>query len=155
MQIMKMKKACLFASTVFLLVSCGKDKFNTVPEIKFTSITPNVISNSSFPGQIDLTFKLKDAEGDFGVGGNNDSTYVYVKNITTSQELDSFRFPLLNGISRKNMDVEVTANILRDAKPSNIPAPYTDTLYFEIYVRDNAGHKSNVEQAGPLYYIRN
>jgi len=155
MQIMNIKKAFLWGGTVFFLFSCGKDKFNSVPEIKFTSISPNVISNSSFPGQIDLTFQLKDAEGDFGVGGGQDSSFVYVKNITTSQELDSFKFPVLNGISRKNLDVEVTANILRDAKPSNIPAPYTDTLYFEIYVKDNAGHKSNVEQAGPLYYIRN
>ena len=137
------------------MAACNKDKFDSVPVIEYKSITPNAIISGTFPDRIELAIQLKDAEGDFGLDVNDDTSFVYVKNITTSQELDSFKFPVLNGITRKNIDVEVVANILRDAKPSNIPAPYTDTLFFEVYVKDYAGHKSNVVQAGPLYYIRN
>jgi len=37
---------------------------------------------------------------------------------------------------------------------SNQPnRPYTDTLFFEIFVRDFARNKSNVITTEPLYYL--
>ncbi|HMJ47440.1 MAG TPA: hypothetical protein VK498_08925 [Ferruginibacter sp.] len=138
-------------------MGCKKDKFDTVPQIKYKSISPNVFPRSnvnSKEGPV-LTINVKDAEGDFGFKTGTDTSYVYVKNITIAPfRIDSLKFPDLANAKRSNLDADVNVLIRSVLASSNRPnRPFTDTLYFEVYVKDFAKNKSNVITAGPVFYI--
>ena len=152
-----MRYILIFAVIALGFLSCNKDKFNTVPEIKFKNISPDTwYSNNLDPTQGPmLTINLTDAEGDFGFKDNSDTSYVYVKNIKVAPfRIDSLKFPVLTAISGSRLDVDVEVNLrsvlARTIRPLR---PYTDTLQFEVYVKDFAKNKSNVLTVGPVYYI--
>ena len=152
-----MRYILIFAVIALGFLSCKKDKYNTVPEIKFKKISPDTwYSNNLDPTQGPvLTFSLTDAEGDFGFNDNADTSYVYVKNITIPPfKVDSLKFPILTSLNRSNLNVDVEVNI-RSVLDRTLgrPRPYTDTLQFEVYVKDFAKNKSNVILAQPVYYI--
>lgn len=153
-----MKRLLIIAFSALLFTACSKDKFGSVPEIKYKSISPDIFysDNTSEFGHPILTIRLRDAEGDFGPLSGNDSSYVYVKNtyVNPARE-DSFLFPKIVGIPKKNLDIDVTVDIKSVALGSglNLPEPVIDTVFFEVYVKDFAKNKSNVVQAGPLYII--
>jgi len=142
---------------VVLFTTCKKDKFTTVPQISFKSFSPNLwYSNSTAtPGPL-LTLKLTDAEGDFGFAVGKDSSYVYIKNISFPPfTIDSLEFPDLGKARRKDLDAQVSFDLLgarRVFYGSGI-SRRTDTLYFEIYVKDFAKNKSNVIKSEPLYLV--
>lgn len=139
-----------------LALGCNKGDFNTVPVITFKSIEPNAFQTDNVTplGHPMLTITLKDAEGDFGFNDGFDTSYVYVKNMFFNPALeDSFKFPTLSGIDRKNLSVDVSVDLKALALGSGLPGPNVDTIYFEVYVKDFAKNKSNVVQAGPLYLV--
>lgn len=140
-----------------LFTTCKKDKFTTVPQISFKSISPNVwfTNSTSRPGP-QLTIKLTDTEGDFGFAVGKDSSYVYIKNISFSPfGIDSLEFPDLGNAKRSNLDAEVSFDLLggRGIFYGSGISRRTDTVYFEIYVKDFAKNKSNVIKSGPLYLV--
>ncbi|MBU3713602.1 MAG: hypothetical protein FGM46_01490 [Ferruginibacter sp.] len=146
---------CLLTAIVF--ASCKKDSFTTTPQIKFKNINPNVWSReftSLTQGPV-LTLELTDAEGDLGFDQGKDTAFVYVKNITIPPfETDSFRFPDLPISDKSNLSVDVDVLITEALASSNRPNPHTDTLYFDVYVKDFAKNKSNtIRTSKPVYYI--
>jgi hypothetical protein len=152
-----MRYTLLIAALGLLFWGCKKDKFTTAPQISFNSYKPNVwFSNSTVtPGPM-LNIQLTDAEGDFGFTANKDTSYVYIKNITIPPfEIDSLKFPVLKGIAGKNLNAEVSVDlregrgILRGSGIRN----RTDTLYFEVYVKDFAKNKSNVIKTSKPFYL--
>lgn len=136
--------------------ACKKDKFTTVPQIKFKSIKPDFWSSSNLnpaEGPI-LTIGLTDSEGDFGPLDGKDTSYVYVKNISIAPfKLDSLKFPVLNGLNKKDLNVDVSVNIRSFLAQSNRPRPKIDTLFFEVYVKDFAKNKSNVIKTDALFFV--
>ena len=156
----------LFFAIVALVsfTACNKDKYTSTPQIKFKSITSPFFSNDLF-GKPILTIELTDAEGDFGFKEGKDTSYVFVKNTRPPFKLDSFKFPsALSKAIKKNFkgDVEIDlrgdgtsgSNALPGPPPAGVRRPYTDTVYYEVYVKDFAKHKSNViKTADPFLYI--
>src|SRR5215212_2732537 len=139
-----------------MLAGCSKDKFTSVPQIKFVSVKPNpFVFGASTDNTIPrLTIHLTDSEGDFGFRAGKDTSYVYVKNITVPPfKSDSLKFPDLTNAKRANLDADVEVIIKQLMVESSRPRPKIDTLYFEVYVRDFANNKSNVIQGGPVNYI--
>lgn len=152
-----MRTTIVIALLAFFFSACKKDKFTSAPQIKYISVKPNVFYRSNLnplEGPV-LTINLKDAEGDFGFNTGKDTSYVYVKNITIPPfKIDSLKFPDLANAKRQNLDADIDVLIRNVLANSNQPnRPYTDTLYFEVYVRDFANNKSNVITAGPVFYI--
>ena len=152
-----MRYILLFTTLCLVFFSCKKDQFTTVPQISYKSIKPNVFSaNIPISGQElpVLTFHITDAEGDLGIT-SKDTAFVYVRNLLANSS-DSFPFPNISNISKSNFegDIDVsigTNNLLRG---STRPRPKTDTVFFQIYVKDFAKNKSNIIVAGdPLYYV--
>lgn len=144
--------------------ACNKDKYTSAPQIKFKSITSPFFSNSLNEKPV-LIIELTDAEGDFGFREGRDTSYVFVKNTRSPFKLDSFKFPsALSKAVRKNFkgDVEIDlrgagtggSNALPGPPPAGSRRPYTDTVYYEVYVKDFAKNKSNViRTADPFLYI--
>ena len=163
MSAMPNKRYLLFFAFLLLLISCKKDSgFSSVPNISFIEIKPSYWVESFDPNVgPTLSFQLKDAEGDFNFSGR-DSSYVYLKTTSVNYDGDSlvndglrlykFPFPDLSEWSdRSNMDVrmDILMNNLRRGY-ENFPV---DTFYFDIWVQDLAGNKSNVIQnTVPLLY---
>lgn len=162
---MKKMKSILFVSVVsFVLISCKKDKFTTSPQISFNSISPNTFiagTLSTDPNQKGpfLSIQLTDLEGDFGFSDGEDTSYVYIKNISIPPyDMDSLKFPSNSAIKRKNLNAEVIVDLFNTQSllvgtPNPSPRPFVDTLRFEVYVVDFAKNKSNVIVTKPLYYI--
>lgn len=144
-----MKNALLILCVAAGLFSCKKDKFTTAPQIEFVDIKPNFapegltsIQDNLIPK---LIFNITDAEGDFGTDSPEDSSWIFIKHSLTS-ELDSMRFPNLQRAPKNNFDAEVSASLFRflDCNPAGPSLAGVDTVFYQVYVKDAAGNKSNV-----------
>jgi hypothetical protein len=151
-----MKYLVLFFAAIILFTSCNKNKFTTVPQLTYKSITPSTFKRgtTSTSGNIPkLIFEITDSEGDVGIVPSKDSAFIYIKNLKMN-ELDSVLFPNVKPISFKNFTATVEVKL--DGKPSFLRVPngsVKDTVYYELYVKDFAKNKSEVIKCGPLYYI--
>jgi len=140
-----------------LISSCGKDKFTTAPQIKFVSVSPNFARSSITsldPNAPKLTIEVTDAEGDLGGQDVTDSSMIYLRNLK-SNNIDSFRFPDLTRAQQNNFKAEVTISLFNalDCVSPGPPRPRTDTLFYEVFVRDAKRNKSNVIiTTEPLFY---
>lgn len=150
-----MRYSLVFTMAIFLLCACKKDKFTTVPQIKFKSINPDVAAQGSTGTDPVLTISITDAEGDLGFT-IKDTSFVYLKSLLTNDS-DSLPFPDLKTAAKSNfqgdVDITIPSRVLQcRSLPGGIL--HTDTIYYEIYVKDFAKNKSNVIKADkPLYFI--
>ena len=139
-----------------LMAGCKKDKFTTAPQISYKSINPNVVdislSNQVMPV---LTIKVTDAEGDLGLIGK-DTSKIFIKNLLTGNVDSTLTLPDLSGATLKNFqgEIEITLDTRLLLEGSARPRPKTDTLYYEVYIKDFAKNKSNViKTTDPVYLI--
>ena len=137
---------------ILLLSACNKDKFTTVPQIKYKSISPTAIV-AGLASEPILTISITDAEGDIGLTAK-DTAFIYMKNLLT-KDFDSLPFPDLQTSAKSNFKADVEFDTRKVFKCKSLPGfpVHIDTLYFEVYVKDFAKNKSNVittEQ--PVYY---
>jgi hypothetical protein len=150
-----MRYCLILTIGILFFTACKKDKYTTEPQIKFKSISPTtVVGGTNVPAPI-LKINITDAEGDIGIIGS-DTAFIYMKNLLT-KDFDSLPFPDLRNVASKKFiaDVEInTASVFKcKSLPGNPPPLHTDTLYFEIYVKDFAKNKSNVITTEyPVYF---
>ena len=149
-----MRYSLVFTIVILFLSACNKDKFTTAPQIEFKSISPNVVDNTS--ASPILTIHITDAEGDLGINAK-DTAFVYMKNLLTNT-FDSLPFPDLQAVAKSNfkadVDIDINKVLKCKTRPGNPPPLHTDTLYFQIYVKDFAKNKSNVIITNdPVYFI--
>jgi len=151
-----MRYTLITAVAILLFAGCKKDKFTTEPQLSYKSIKPNAAySNIPFNQQVIpvLTLHVTDAEGDLGYIDGSDTSKLYIKNLLNNRE-DSMILPNLSTAAVKNFegDIEVTLSTVLGG--STRPRPKTDTLFFEVYLKDFAKHKSNViKTSDPVFYI--
>ncbi|MEO7462163.1 MAG: hypothetical protein ABIT96_05505 [Ferruginibacter sp.] len=144
---MKQVLICLLMASG--LLACKKDKYTTSPQVKYKSVNPqstNINVGSPIPF---LTFEITDAEGDIGFKANKDTAYIYLTNNLTGRS-DSLLFPDLTAAGKSNFKADVTVSLASVLQCRSIPggALHTDSLYFDFYVKDFAGNKSNVATTG-------
>lgn len=140
---------CLFA------VSCGKDKFTSVPQITFKSVKPDRVASNVIIGSPNvpvITINVTDAEGDLGFKTGTDTSYIHIKNLLINR-VDSFYLPDLQTVATRNFQGDILINVFDILRGSTRPRPKVDTLQYEIYVVDFAKNKSNVIVTEPLYYV--
>ncbi len=139
--------AILLITIPLLIISCKKDDtFPVTPEISFVSLVKYVsVSNND---SLELTFDFTDGDGDIGSPESN----------TSSRDIFAKLFELKNGVfeeanlaapleyrmpylepSGNNESLKGTVRINIDY---NILQP-NDTIRYELYITDRAGHKSN------------
>lgn len=133
-----------------LFSACKKNKFTTVPQIKFKSLKPetapfNLPITSNPDSMPKLTVSITDLEGDIGFRAGVDTSRVYIKNLINNK-VDSFFLPDINSAGVKNFEADLTVNLQSSlACKKNTPRPYSiDSNYYEVYVVDFAKNKSNV-----------
>ena len=153
-----MRQLIIAVVLVAVCFSCNKNKYTTAPQIKFKSITPSFSQlNTNVLESPILTIEVTDAEGDIGFKDGKDTSYVYVKNLTVPPfRLDSLQFPkTLSAIAGKDFKADVDIAVRSLLASAGGTPPFADTLYFEVYVKDFAKHKSNVIRTDkPLLFFR-
>jgi hypothetical protein len=151
-----MRYTLLFTIAILGLTACKKDKYTSAPQIEFKSINPNTaFSNFScaFQDIPVLTIHVTDAEGDLGFINGKDTSYVFIKNLLNNK-LDSVQLPDLLNAAVKNFSADIDISLCDFLAASTRPSPKTDTLYFEVYIRDFAKQVSNtIRTADPVFYI--
>ena len=147
-----MRYTLILSIVILVFTACKKDKFTTAPQLKFKSISPTVIVGGLGADPV-LTFNITDAEGDIGITAR-DTAYIYMKSLLTNH-FDSLPFPNLQAASKSNFQADVDFSTTKVFKCKPIPGGglHTDTLFFEVYVKDFAKNKSNVITTGyPVYF---
>lgn len=139
-----------------LIFSCKKPEvYSETPKITFKSI--NVTDTSTLLTDIRLvsiTFSIIDGDGDIGIQKDENDTVedgyydliikLFEKQNGVFQEItefeaeNNFRMPYVGEITQGNV---LKADINVDIE-NIFPIKY-DTVYYEIYVFDNAKHQSN------------
>jgi hypothetical protein len=151
-----MRYTLLFTIAILGFTACKKDKYTSEPQIEYKSINPNTAFSNfgcAFQDIPVLTIHVTDAEGDLGFIDGSDTSYVFIKNLLTN-DLDSVKLPDILSAAVKNFSADIEINLCDFLAPSNRPRPKTDTLYFEVYVRDFAKHVSNtIRTNDPVYFI--
>ena len=149
-----MRISLLIISILVLFTSCKKDKYTTEPQITYKSVSANFTSIDLGAVIPDITFTVTDLEGDLGLKAGSDTSFIYLRNVLTGK-FDSLPFPDLKLSAGRRFEGEVTVSINKVLECKSLPsgALHTDTLYFEMYVRDFAKNKSNVVTTGdPVYF---
>ena len=151
-----MRYTLLIIAACLLFTACKKDKFTTVPQIKFKSVSPNAFLSGGTDRTLApiLTISVTDAEGDLGFINGKDTSFIYLKNLLTNFVDSSLYLPNINTAAKKDFKGDIAINLFSVLGGSNRPRPKTDTLYFEVYIKDFAKNKSNViKTSDPVFYI--
>ncbi len=142
-----MRYSLLIVIAILFFTACKKDKFTTAPQISYKSINPDYYFTNFTNGQVMpvLTLGFTDLEGDLGFTGT-DTSKIYIKNLLTGNIDSTLMLPSLSAASGKNFkgEIEITLDTRIILEGSVRPRPKTDTLYYEVYIKDFAKNKSNV-----------
>ena len=150
-----MRTAILILSLV-VFASCSKDKFTNEPQLEFKRFDRDQWVGPIFTTQEPphMIVEVTDGDGDLGFIAGQDTAFVYLKNLLNG-DTDSLAFPNLASAAKKNFkaDIEISIASVMTGRPGNPPRPYSDTLYFEVYVKDFAKNKSNVVLTSEPFYL--
>ena len=145
----------LFLRPLFALVCAAalagcKDEspLSTTPSIAFVSLDPRTVQAASSEDTVFLTFRFADGDADLGVGGNTPGQYDVFLVDSRDSTLNQYLFPDIDDELRdpaKGMTgtatIIIQAALLRPR--DSLHQVLGDTLQYEVYVKDRAGHESN------------
>lgn len=127
------------------------------PAITFKQLSKNTMKQGAFNNDsLLLTFAFTDGDGDIG---REDSASLFLTDLRSGFGEPTFKLPFVpesgagNGISGEAyIAIYTTCCYYPDGSPPCQPNPDypTDTLEYEFYIVDRAGHKSNVARTGPI-----
>jgi len=158
-------KRILFLLTIAVIVwaSCSKKPYNYYPiepQIYYKSVQPNLIDFNDTTAAVQVTFTFNDGDGDLGTDETTSTNAIYFKDSRDTSAADTtfgYPFPYISSDKRpKNGSLEgnvvVTLNRAYFSVLDSLHlALRGDTLHYNIYIKDNAGHKSNVITTDPIY----
>ncbi len=146
------RKICLLIPLLFSFLSCSKDEQDPfedpVPVIDLVSVTPSTAVE--FKDSILITIHYRDNDGDLGentAGVKN----LFVKDNRIGIEY-AYRIQQL-APSGSSIPVEGNLNVVLNTVARTDTSLTQQNVTFSIYVKDRAGHKSNVVTSGPVIII--
>ncbi len=152
---MRTKLAIAFILLIGSL-GCGKDQFNTRPNLTFKSVNTTSITRNNF-----LTFELgfTDAEGDI-----QDTLWVNRRSVTNCNSTNFTEFYIIPAgvIATNNLKGVIEVCTFYGSNPPCIPiagprdncANRNDTAVFRFWMRDRAGNRSDTVSSPPIAIIR-
>src|SRR5699024_10652861 len=117
--------------------------YPSAPYLKYESISPKELNTSQ---EVTITCHFKDKEGD--LGGRHGIWYKAI-NLTTlsnTTDFDSARHPVPNFPQKNNVGGTLIVKLKPDGIDFSIGTPQgggSDSVYFELFLRDQAGHYSD------------
>jgi len=140
------------------IIACGKDKFQTIPQLTLKSMNPEVVPVN---GTLRLNIEYTDKEGDV-----SDSLFITRQRLNSKKPVTSKEspydipsFPTMN-----KGEFEITLDYFNDLTFNLTPIPIPgsgnpakneiDTLRLKIVAKDKAGNKSDTLFVDNVYVIR-
>ncbi|MCB9284228.1 MAG: hypothetical protein H6563_09165 [Lewinellaceae bacterium] len=167
-------KRLVFLNAGFILLglaSCTQPPdYPIEPVIEFQRLTKNtLIQGDGTEDETWVTISFTDGDGDIGFfqeGSNQVETDLFIRDLRLDVVTEKFTIPFIpelgttNGISGEiTFRMYTTCCIFPDWVPGQ-PAPCdvspdypVDTVRYEIYIKDRAGHESNHIQTEPIYLL--
>lgn len=154
-----MKTSIVFAVVlIFTIFACSKDKFQTVPSLRFKSKNTDVVPMN---GTLRVVLEFTDKEGDV-----TDSIWVKkqrlnVKVVPTIRDSILIKIPDYPEKNKGEFEIVLShQSILSAVNPpdvvpaTNPPSKVPDTLNVKFAVRDKAGHTSDSVSIGTIVVRR-
>ncbi|HEV2831717.1 MAG TPA: hypothetical protein VGW31_07035 [Hanamia sp.] len=143
-----MRYTILFSIFLFAILSgCNKDKFNTTPSLKFTSVNTTELRAGQL---IQFTLTFTDAEGDL-------SDSVFIQKLVPNCESSGFAkqlYALPSFPTSKDQQGDILITFGYNASPyTDVKAPrcsQNDTAVFRFALRDKANHVSDTISSPPI-----
>lgn len=147
----------LLAIVVFVLIACGKDRFQTVPQLKLKSRNTDIVPIN---GVLRLTVEFTDKEGDV-----NDSLLIVRQRLNVRGPLTMAASPYgipdfpLTDKGEFQLNLEYQRHLILAMAPIRIPGSNPakneiDTLRLKIVARDKEGNKSDTLVVDNVYVTR-
>jgi len=159
-----MKIRIWLALIIFGMIACGKDKFETVPQLTLKSITPkapDAVDPVKNPNNLRINIEYTDKEGDV-----SDSLFIVRQRLNVSDKL-KLRQVLLYDVpdfphtdkGEFEITLEYQFALILNLLPLRIPGSNPvkneiDTLRLKIVAKDKAGNKSDTLVIDNVYVIR-
>jgi hypothetical protein len=148
----------LAALSVSLIACLRPPDYSVVPEISFEKMTKTFMSQDQFnTDSILVTINFTDGDGDIG---NEDGEFdMFIRDTRDSFMPPGFRLPKVpeqgvgNGISGEiSFVLYTTCCFFPDGSdPCSVNTQFPeDTVSYLIYIKDRAGHQSNVIETPPI-----
>ena len=143
-----MGKYLAIASLLLLILSCGKETFQSKPQLTLKSVSSSVVPPQ---GNLQIIMRLTDKEGDF-------LDTVWVRKVTTrcpsSNFADSLLYRIPNDVPRtNNFDGEVVMSFTYafELQPR---CTRPDTAVFSFWMKDKKGNVSDTVKTPPIIIER-
>lgn len=156
----------LLVSALFLvtgIVACKKNTNSVIPEISFISLAPDSIHGGSFKDTAFLAFGFRDGDGDLGNDPALGMYDVFLRDSRYTQDTSyinsRFFFPTIpddardpvNGLEGKGI-IALRA-VYITPRQDTLHKLHGDTLTYQMWVVDRAGHVSDTIKTSPLYIL--
>ena len=153
-----MRTRIMFAVIVALvMISCGKDKFQSIPQLKYKSRNTDVVPQN---GTLVLSIEYTDKEGDV-----SDSIFVVRQrlNIKGPVQLAASPYNIPDFAKTDKGEFEISLayqfGLVFGLSPIRVPGSNPvkneiDTLRLKIVAKDNSGNKSDTLVVDNVYVIR-
>lgn len=144
----------------FAIISCGKDKFQTVPQLKLKSKSPDVVEITGPLSTLVLRIEYTDKEGDV-----SDSVFIVRQrlNLKGPVQLDASPYNIPDFPKTDQGEFEISLpyqfGLVFNLAPIRIPGSSPprneiDTLRLKIVAKDNEGNKSDTLIVDNVYVTR-
>lgn len=143
---------CVVVVTFFagLFAACkDEESLSTTPSISFVSLEPRVIRGASPDDSTFLEFRFADGDADLGVGADATGEEDFFLVDSRDGTVLSFLFPdIADELRDPAKGMTGTAVLIMPAalitpRLDSLHLANGDTLRYEVYVKDRAGHESN------------
>jgi hypothetical protein len=155
---MKIKYTLYLALFVAFATCIRPPNYPIEPQIQFVGMTKTTMRQGfAFEDSLHVTLTFTDGDGDLGGVSGKDSLNVYITDKRNNKPVEqTFRIPFVpeagakNGISGEIKFLMYTTCCLSLEPCKATPNHPIDTLVYELYIKDRAGHKSNAIQTKPI-----
>ncbi len=155
---MKIKYVLYLALIVAFATCIRPPDYPIEPQIKFVGMTKSTMRQGfGSEDSVYFTLSFTDGDGDLGGVSGKDSLNVFITDKRNNKPVEqTYRIPFVpeagakNGISGEMRFLMYTTCCLSLEPCIATPVRPRDTLVYEMYIKDRAGHKSNVVQTNPI-----
>lgn len=134
---------CLLA-----FAACNRAKYSEIPSISFKALYPDSVRAGSSEDTAYLAFSVRDGDGDLG-NQNVSGDYDIFLTDSRDNKVTGYFFPEIpSGVIDPKRGMEGDCFLALYAatlipRQDSVHKHNGDTVHFEVYIKDQAGHESN------------